>query len=155
MSKILSKIDRNKFYLAPSNTLIRTLRVDEKHNRVIFKRYDEYVNDVLELDLAQQIWTPMFRIAEVASIVSRKPGTLRKYESAGLVPKARQFDLNGEGTKKMRLYSWHDILDLVEAIDRMNPPGRPSKFNVPAKLNRDHIKKRLSRRFDTFDQKRI
>ncbi len=154
-NKILSKIERAKFYLAPSGVLVRTLRVDEKHNRVIFRRYDEFVNDVLDLDLAQQIWTPMFKIADTASIVSRKPGTLRKYERQGIIPKARQFDLNAAGTKKLRLYSWHDILDLVESINRIRPPGRPSKFNVPAKLNEDHIKKRLSRRFDEFNQDRI
>ena len=155
MNKILSKVEREKFYLAPSNTLVRTLRVDEKHNRVIFKSYDDFKNDFLDLDIAQNIWTPMFRIAEVGSIVSKKPGTLRKYEISGAVPLARQFDLNSEGTKKMRLYSWHDILDLAEHIDRIRPPGRPSETNVPGKLNREHIKQRLSRRFDEFQTDRI
>jgi hypothetical protein len=155
VNRVVSKIERAKFYLTPSGALVRTLRVDEKHNRVIFKRYDEFVNDVLELDLAQQIWTPMFKIADAASIVSRKPSTLRKYERLGIIPSARQFDLNAEGTKKLRFYSWHDILDLVECINRIRPPGRPSKFNVPSNLNKEHVKKRLSRRFENFEQNRI
>jgi hypothetical protein len=148
-------METGRFYLAPSETLVRTLRVDEKHNRVIFKQYNTYGNDVMDLDIAQRIWTPMFNIGNVASMVSRKPGTLRKYEKQGLVPIARQFNLNAAGSKRLRLYSWHDILDLVEHIERIRPPGRPSKTNVPSKLNREHLKLRLSNRFDEFEPKEI
>lgn len=153
MNRVLSKVETQKFYLAPSETLVRTLRVDIKHNRVIFKQYHTFGNDVLDLDIAQRIWTPMFSIGSVASMVGKKPGTLRKYESQGLVPIARQFPLNAEGSKKVRLYSWHDILDLVEHVEKIRPPGRPSTINAPAKLNKEHLKLRLSTRFDEFEPK--
>lgn len=150
-SQIISKIERGKFYLAPSDTLVRTLRVDERHNRVIFKRYDSFNNDFLDLDLAQRIWTPMFKIGEVASFVGKKSGTLRKYENQGVIPPARQFYLNINKTKKIRLYSRYDIMDIVQVMDTIRPPGRPGPNNTPAKLNREHINTRLSRRFDTFN----
>lgn len=149
--RFYAKIKEGAFYLLPSGTLVKILKIKRDRNSIIIRRYDSYTNDMIEFDIAPMMLTPMFNIDDVARMVSKKKDTLRKYEREGFIPRARQFSLNPEGSYKLRLYSWKDILDLVEALDRRRPVGRPSSLNQPKKINRSDLKKRISRKFDKFD----
>lgn len=131
--------------------MVKILSIKRDRNILVIRRYDSYENDTLPFDIAPRILTPMFDISDVARTVNKKPDTLRKYEREGHIPKARQFELNEAGSYRLRLYSWHDILRLVEALERRRPPGRPSKLNKPGKLNRQDIRKRVARKFDKFE----
>lgn len=153
--KFYAKLRKGQFYLLPSGVLIKILSIRRERNILVVRKYDSFENDTMPFDIAPRMLEPLFNISDAAKIVNKKPDTLRKYERQGHIPKVRQFALNERGSYKLRLYSRHDILNLVEALERRRPPGRPGKTNMPGKLNRQDIRKRVSRKFDKFQSNLI
>jgi DNA-binding transcriptional MerR regulator len=84
---------------------------------------------------------PLFRIGEVAKFLQRSTETLRRYETSGLIPRARKYST---GKNSIRLYNEKELLELADFFALRSPPGRPEKTN--SKIDRTHLKKSLETR---------
>jgi len=100
--------------LLDGRVLVKILSINRATNSVILRRYDDFHNEAVEYDTAPGRLTPMFKIGDVAKMLSRSPETIRKYEREGLIIPATQFPLTREKTAMVRLYTEKDIYDLME-----------------------------------------
>lgn len=150
--KRLPKITPNKYYLNKDKILVRVLKVNKRDNRVTLYRYDTFEKEDVELDTAPYYFTPLFKIGEVAQMLNRSPDTIRRYESSGLLPKARQFSVSEVESPKtrIRLYSEKDLLELADFFANRRSVGRPAKTN--SKINRKELNEQLNSRFKQIRQ---
>lgn len=119
---------------------MRVIKVNLVKNKVWVHDYHSYQNDVFDLDVAEQMFQPVFRISEVAAMFGKKTATLRKYENLGLIPEVEKFRT---GSSRMtRVYTERDVWDLVEFFSTRPGPGRPSKTNVGG-VDRKTIQKKI------------
>ena len=127
MSKVvdLGKIKVGKLYITQGNIVVRVVKVNLTLNNVIVYDYHSHTNSSFELDMAEKIFAPAFKLADAARAVGKKPSTIRKYENDGLIPKAKKVSSNPEGRAHMRVYSLEDIEQLRLFFERRRPVGRP------------------------------
>lgn len=147
----IAKVKGNKLYFLPSGDLIKVLSINQKQNRVIFYNYSSYENDYMELELAEKIFQPGWRIGEVARMFDRKPDTIRRYERAGLLQRPQKFSLDPDSKVQIRVYTTSDIVRLVEFFEKRNPPGRPAKSKRRSFVNKKDIMRHLQARFKKSD----
>lgn len=136
------KIRVRRFYETSDGSAVRVIKVSLKKNLVIAVNYNSHSNESFRLDEAEKTFAPLFKIGEVAKMFGKKNPTIRKYESLGLLPKARKISLNGSGKSWTRVYSSSDIEILAEFFDSRKPAGRPASTNV-AGIDREAIKDKL------------
>lgn len=144
--KNLVKLKRGRWYLTPSRHLLKILRFDFEKSNVIVHDYTMHQNDVYSIEVAPSLFTPAFRIGEVARMIGRSKDTLRKYEREGLIPKVNQYPLTSDGAASMRVYTFSGVADLVEFFERRPNPGRPAKKHYDA-VNKSEVKAYLNSRF--------
>ena len=123
--------------MLPTRTLVKTLRVDWKKNFVIVFSYGSNSNERFDLDIAEKLFTPAFRIGEVAKLLGKKPSTLRKYEREGLLPEVSRFRLADGERHNVRFYSPADVDDLVHFFSRRRGPGPKTDTNYGGVNRRD------------------
>jgi hypothetical protein len=141
----VAKIKRSKLYFLPSGGLVRVVKVKPEHNKVFVYNYDSSSNETVDYDIAPKIMTPAFRIGEVARMLGKKQGTLRKYEHLDLIPKARKCKI---GESEMRVYTAQDIDVLVEFFETRRGVGRPGGFNKRGTVNRNDVATYISGRYE-------
>lgn len=148
MAKINSvgKIKVGKLYELPNKDVVRVVRINVALNNVVVYNYHSHSNNTESLDSAESSFSQLFKLADVARFVGKKPETIRKYESLGLISKVRKIMTNPDGRAQTRVYSQEDIDQLRAFFETRRPVGRPrtrenkkySKQEVKQKL--DHIK---------------
>jgi predicted DNA-binding transcriptional regulator AlpA len=136
------KIRVKRFYETSDGSAVRVIKVSFKRNLVIAVNYNSHSNESFRLDEAEKNFSPLLKIGEVAKMFGKKSATIRRYESSGLLPKAKKISLSGSGNYWTRLYSPSDIEILAEFFDSRKPAGRPASTNV-AGINREAIKDKL------------
>lgn len=145
----LAKIKKGSLYKLPSGSLVRVIKVNHNIGKVFVYDYNSHQNEVFDIEIAPQIFIPIFRIGEVGKMLNKKPDTLRKYERQGLIPKVDRYYLskNPASLRPVRLYTEKDIWNLVEFFMRRPGRGRPSRLNVGG-VNRPLIKQAISSKFE-------
>lgn len=147
----IAKISEGKFYLLPSGDLVRAVSLFPKTNRLVIYSYRDFENDQMEIDMAEKILRPVWRIGEVARMVDRKVDTLRRYERAGYLSKPPIYFLDPMGKKQMRVYDTKAIVEVVEFFERRKPNGRPSKGNKRSYVDKKTIMRFMSARYKKLD----
>jgi hypothetical protein len=141
----LAKVLRDKYYLLPSDNLVRVMVVDEVNNNVIVHNYHSRQNEVIEYVVAPRILEPVFKVSEVAKMLGRKPDTLRRYEREGKISRARQYSIGGKNA--MRIYTQSDIEALASFFGEQ-VIGRPAKHaRVKTPISRQEINRHYKTRF--------
>lgn len=131
------KLINNRYYLLPSNVLVKILLFNNYLNTIVIRNYQSKQNEVIEVSLAERIFTPVFRLSEVAAALGKKPETIRRYERSGELSRARQIPLGQRGS--MRIYTREEVDALAEFFDE-RVVGRPSKrATMHGPVNKDRI----------------
>lgn len=117
----------NRFYLLPSNALVKILAINNYNNNIIIYNFSSKQNEVMEASLAEKILIPVFKLSEVAAALGKKTDTIRRYERDGKIPKARQVQLGQRGS--MRVYTRDEVEDLADFFGE-RIVGRPAKNGV-------------------------
>lgn len=133
------KLKKNSLYLMPSGSLARAIRVDSSKNLVIVYNYGSRHNETLEYEIASKILQPVFKIGEVASIVGRKPTTLRKYELQGKLPSPKKFLIGAKNV--MRVYTKQDIEAVADFFSEQCSSKRSSRGNMGGPVDRQRLEK--------------
>lgn len=107
---------------------------DNKAYKVVF--VSRGTDDIILFDLAsgkkfQVLYSTFkygferaFKVGAVAKMIGRSPRSIYRYESAGVIEKAKRYaDHMGRG---IRLYTKQDILDIHEMVSEIHA-GRPRK----------------------------
>lgn len=141
------RIKRAKYYFLPSGDLIKVNKVNENHNKVFVYNFTQKSNEVYELDLAFKIFSPVFRIGEVAKLLGKAPATLRRYENQGLIPRAKQYAVSPGNSQKRRLYTDRDVEYLLEFFSERRSPGRPGKYSMNGTVNVANAKKFIQAKY--------
>jgi hypothetical protein len=114
----------NKYYLLPSNSLIKILSINYYFNHIIVYNFTSSENENIEIPLAERILVPVFKVNEVALALGRKTETIRRYERDGILPKARQVRTGQRGW--VRVYTREEVEALADFFEERSV-GRPSK----------------------------
>jgi hypothetical protein len=138
------KLIKNRLFTNSKGDIIRIVSTVKRANIVNVYNYTSFTEESMEYDTAAFFLSPVFRIGEVARIIDKKSDTIRKYETSGLIPKARKVNLNKEGTSSIRVYTLRDVYDLVEIFSMRNKAGRKTS-HVP--VNQTEALRRINARF--------
>lgn len=114
-------------------------------------RYDTFIKQAIEYDTAPHYVIPLFRIGEVARMLNRSAETIRRYETMGLIPKAKKLNISKDGYKNsaVRLYKESDVYELSEFFAHRRPVGRPPAMvrDQISKINQKELTRYLDSRF--------
>jgi hypothetical protein len=135
----LGRIKVGKLYITSDDYIVRVVRINTMYNNVVFYNYHSHSNQSAEISLFEDSFMQAYKIADVARSLGRKASTIRKYESEGLLPKAKKISTNPEGKAQTRVYSQEDVDNLKSFFERRRPVGRPS-YNRNNPLNKQEIK---------------
>lgn len=138
------KLVRNKLFFNEKGDVIRLIGIVKKYNVVKIYNYSTFRDEIMSHDTAVYYLQPAYRIGEVAKILDKKADTIRKYETKGLIPKARQIPINASGTAVIRVYTARDVYDLVEILSLRNKAGRPAQH---VEIDPDEALRRINARF--------
>lgn len=144
MSKVVDfgKVKVGRLYINSNDNVVRVVKVNTTLNNVIVYNYHSHTNQIVDLDSADKLLTQVFKLAEVARAVGKKPTTIRKYEANGLIPKARKIATNPEGKAQTRIYSLEDVEQLKLFFEKRRPVGRPS-MDRSKEYSREEVKNKL------------
>lgn len=143
----LAKIRVNRLYSLPSGDVVRVVRLNWQQNKVFVFNYNSRSNQYYDYDIAPRIFSPLFKIGDVAKMFGKKPATLRKYENVGLIGKVNRISLGSGSERTTRVYGLRDIEEIALFFERRRPQGRPSSANVGG-INRREINRLIGARFD-------
>ena len=113
------------FYI-DNDVIVKAIRYLKRDGKVLFKRLDtgeEYLEDYKGSALFRK---RIFIIGEVAKMVGRSVGTIRKCETSGLLPVASRFQYSNND---YRYYTFDDIRN-IESFFNSRKVGRPLKDRV-------------------------
>ena len=113
------------FYI-DNDIIVKAIRYLKRDGKVLFKRLDtgeEYLEDYKGSALFRK---RIFIIGEVAKMVGRSVGTIRKCETSGLLPAASRFPYSNNN---YRYYTFDDIRN-IESFFNSRKVGRPLKNRV-------------------------
>jgi hypothetical protein len=141
----LAKVLKDRYYLLPSDNLVRVMVVDKINNKVIVYNYHSRQNEIIEYGLAPRILEPVFKVNEAAKMLGRQPDTLRRYERLGKIKRARKYSIGEKNS--MRIYTQDDIEALAEFFGEQ-VIGRPTKdARVKTPISRQEINRYYKTRF--------
>ena len=113
------------FYI-DNDVVVKAIRYLKRDGKIVFKRLDtgeEYLEDYKGSALFRK---RIFIIGEVAKMVGRTVGTIRKCETSGLLPAANRFQYSNNN---YRYYTFDDIRN-IESFFNSRKVGRPLKDRV-------------------------
>ena len=127
----LDKIDNQinvqvKGFYMDKDVVVKAMKYLKRDGKVLFKRLDtgeEYLEDYKGSALFRK---RIFIIGEVAKMVGRTVGTIRKCETSGLLPVASRFQYSNND---YRYYTFDDIRN-IESFFNSRKVGRPLKNRV-------------------------
>ncbi len=127
LDKIANQINvQVKGFYIDNDVFIKAIRYLKRDGKVLFKRLDtgeEYLEDYKGSALFRK---RIFIIGEVAKMVGRTVGTIRKCETSGLLPAASRFPYSNNN---YRYYTFDDIRN-IESFFNSRKVGRPLKNRV-------------------------
>ena len=127
LDKINNQINvQVKGFYMDENVVVKAIRYLKRDAKVLFKRLDtgdEYLEDYKGSALFRK---RIFIIGEVAKMVGRTVGTIRKCETSGLLPAASRFEYSNNN---YRYYTFDDVRN-IESFFNSRKVGRPLKDRV-------------------------
>ena len=127
LDRITNKINvQVKGFYIENDVIVKAIRYLKRDGKVLFKRLDtgeEYLEDYKGSALFRK---RIFIIGEVAKMVGRTVGTIRKYEKSGLLPTASRFEYS---SNNYRYYTFDDVRK-IESFFNSQKVGRPLKDRV-------------------------
>lgn len=119
-------LQERKYYFGGDN-LYKVLHIFSAEGRaaVIFFDSLEPITISVDLDGAENVFEPAFRIGQVAKILKCHPDTIRKWEKDYITP-IQQWKI---GTRMQRFYSSEDI-EMLQEVARTIHHGRPRKDGI-------------------------
>lgn len=144
MAKIvdLGKIKVGKLYVTPNDDIVRVVRINAVHNSAAIYNYHSHINQSVNLDVAAENFIQVFKLADAARAIGKRPATIRTYEAKGLVEKAKKIATNPDGKALTRIYSVEDIESLRLFFEKRRPVGRP-RFDRSKKYSKEEVKNKL------------
>lgn len=136
------KLKINKLYFLPDGEVVRVVRINATNDNIIVYNYHSHTNQSLNLRDADRILIQAYKLADAAKYVGKKSATLRKYESVGLLPKAKKISTNPDGRAQTRVYSLEDLDELRRFFTSRRPVGRPRSKKIDH-VNKNDIKQRI------------
>ena len=127
IDKIANQINvQVKGFYMDKDVVVKAMKYLKRDGKVLFKRLDtgeEYLEDYKGSALFRK---RIFIIGEVAKMVGRTVGTIRKCETSGLLPVASRFQYSNND---YRYYTFDDIRN-IESFFNSRKVGRPLKNRV-------------------------
>ena len=127
LEKIANQINvQVKGFYMDKDVVVKAMKYLKRDGKVLFKRLDtgeEYLEDYKGSALFRK---RIFIIGEVAKMVGRTVGTIRKCETSGLLPVASRFQYSNND---YRYYTFDDIRN-IESFFNSRKVGRPLKNRV-------------------------
>lgn len=127
LDKIANQINvQVKGFYMDKDVVVKAMKYLKRDGKVLFKRLDtgeEYLEDYKGSALFRK---RIFIIGEVAKMVGRTVGTIRKCETSGLLPVASRFQYSNND---YRYYTFDDIRN-IESFFNSRKVGRPLKNRV-------------------------
>jgi hypothetical protein len=127
LDKINNQINvQVKGFYMDENVVVKAIRYLKRDGKLLFKRLDtgeEYLEDYKGSALFRK---RIFIIGEVAKMVGRTVGTIRKCETSGLLPAASRFQYSNN---EYRYYTFEDVRN-IESFFNSRKVGRPLKDRV-------------------------
>ena len=127
LDKIANQINvQVKGFYMDKDVVVKAMRYLKRDGKVLFKRLDtgeEYLEDYKGSALFRK---RIFIIGEVAKMVGRTVGTIRKCETSGLLPAASRFQYSNN---EYRYYTFDDVRN-IESFFNSRKVGRPLKDRV-------------------------
>lgn len=117
---------------------------------MVLYRYDIHEEEAIELDTAPFYLTPAFKIGEMARMLNRKETTIRRYETAGLIPTPRRIHYSKKHPMKVRIYSVSDAFELAEFFSNRRSVGRPSSLNSVSRINYKEVLTHINARYESI-----
>ena len=127
LDKIANQINAQvKGFYMDKDVVVKAMKYLKRDGKVLFRRLDtgeEYLEDYKGSALFRK---RIFIIGEVAKMVGRSVGTIRKCETSGLLPVASRFQYSNND---YRYYTFDDIRN-IESFFNSRKVGRPLKNRV-------------------------
>jgi len=127
LDKIANQINAQvKGFYMDKDVVVKAMKYLKRDGKVLFRRLDtgeEYLEDYKGSALFRK---RIFIIGEVAKMVGRTVGTIRKCETSGLLPAASRFPYSNNN---YRYYTFDDIRN-IESFFNSRKVGRPLKNRV-------------------------